>query len=349
MSSAIVTSDAIIHVDIDNIETWQCPYFRWRDIAMITAINNSETRTPSTDTYHHGDLRRTVIQAALELAAEENDWDFSLREVARRAGVSHNAPYNHFPHKRDLVAAAAAAGHDLLRSELTAAVAKIADPRATLSKMGSAYVSFGIKNPTLYRLMFVVAASGPDWRPEKVLAGWVAGRTVLENILRRGTRLAQRTNTPRGSCFSRYSTVPAGYVAVNPTVLKCESLDAPRDRRISGHEPRNRHTHAERIQNQKSRHLPGLHAHDRKSCGAREHRRNVSEPFGNGGSHEGSRRNDPGTGLCNPRRLFFVVNIRASTACQPKAIAHGLQPSKSTAVTQHSVPLVPPVDENENL
>jgi len=69
---------------------------------MITAMNNSKPRTPSTDTYHHGDLRRTLIQAALELAAEEKDWNFSLREVARRAGVSHNAPYNHFPHKRDL-------------------------------------------------------------------------------------------------------------------------------------------------------------------------------------------------------------------------------------------------------
>ena len=176
-------------VDIDNIKAWQCPHFRWCDFAMITAMNNSKPRTPSTDTYHHGDLRRTLIQAALELAAEEKDWNFSLREVARRAGVSHNAPYNHFPHKRDLLDAAAAAGHDLLRSELTTAVAKIADPRAALSKMGSAYVSFGIKNPTLYRLMFSVAPTAPDWHPEKVLAGWIAVRGVLENILRRGARV----------------------------------------------------------------------------------------------------------------------------------------------------------------
>ena len=156
---------------------------------MVTAMNNSKPRTLSTDTYHHGDLRRALIQAALELAAEEKDWNFSLREVARRAGVSHNAPYNHFPHKRDLLDAAAAAGRELLRRELTAAVAKIADPRKALSKMGSAYVRFGIENPTLYRLMFSVAPNGPDdWRPEKVLAGWVAGYAVLETILRHGTR-----------------------------------------------------------------------------------------------------------------------------------------------------------------
>jgi AcrR family transcriptional regulator len=156
---------------------------------MISAMNHSKLQTHSPNTYHHGDLRRALVQAALELAAEDKDWNFSLREVARRAGVSHNAPYNHFPHKRDLLDAAAAAGHHLLCSELRAAVAKIADPRAALSKMGSAYVSFGLKNPALYRLMFSVAPSGPDWRPEEVLAAWVAARAVLENILRRGARL----------------------------------------------------------------------------------------------------------------------------------------------------------------
>ena len=156
---------------------------------MTPDTHNSRRPPSASDTYHHGDLPRALVQAALELAAEDKDWNFSLREVARRAGVSHNAPYNHFPHKRDLLDAAAAAGHDLLRSELTAAVAKIADPRAALTKMSSAYVSFGIKNPALYRLMFSVVPSGPDGRPEEVLQAWVAARAVLENILRRGARI----------------------------------------------------------------------------------------------------------------------------------------------------------------
>jgi len=156
---------------------------------MTKARNHSTLWTHSPDTYHLGDLRRALVQAALELAAEDKDWNFSLREVARRAGVSHNAPYNHFPHKRSLLDAAAAAGHDLLRSELTAAVAKIADPRAALTKMSSSYVGFGIKNPVLYRLMFSVAPSGHAWRPEEVLTAWVASRAVLENILRRGARI----------------------------------------------------------------------------------------------------------------------------------------------------------------
>src|SRR5262250_1156134 len=176
-------------MDIDNIDCWQCPHLMQRDLFLARVMNNEKPQTPSIDTYHHGDLRRALIQAALELAAEEQDWNFSLREVARRAGVSHNAPYNHFAHKRDLLDAAAAAGHDLLRSELTAAVAKIADPRAALSKMSSAYVSFGIKNPALYHLMFNVAPSGTNWHPEEILAAWLTAHAVLENILRRGARI----------------------------------------------------------------------------------------------------------------------------------------------------------------
>lgn len=160
-----------------------------RDLPTASVMNNAKRQTHSTDTYHHGDLRRALVQAALEIAAEEREWNFSLREVARRAGVSHNAPYNHFPHKRDLLDAAAMAGHDLLHSELMAAVANVADPHPALSKMGSSYVSFGIRNPALYRLMFNVGPIHPEWRPEKTLAGWVASHAVLENILRRGARI----------------------------------------------------------------------------------------------------------------------------------------------------------------
>src|SRR5271170_5665578 len=65
--------------------------------------------------YHHGDLRRGLLDAASELMAEDQNWTFSLREVARRAGASHNAPYNHFASKNDLLVAIAAEGFKLLR------------------------------------------------------------------------------------------------------------------------------------------------------------------------------------------------------------------------------------------
>ena len=54
--------------------------------------------------YHHGDLRRTIVKAALEILNETQGLEFSLRELAGRAGVSHNAPYKHFADKRELLA-----------------------------------------------------------------------------------------------------------------------------------------------------------------------------------------------------------------------------------------------------
>ena len=134
--------------------------------------------------YHHGDLRRTLITAALELAAEGNDWDFSLRELARRAGVSHNAPYSHFARKKDLIAAAALAGHELLRNEIASAVAKTKDPRAGIYRVGSTYMRFGIQNPALYQLMFTASLSGPNWRPETVVAAGEETRAMVDDLLR---------------------------------------------------------------------------------------------------------------------------------------------------------------------
>src|SRR5277367_6555328 len=71
--------------------------------------------------YHHGHLAAALIDAALALLDETQDWAFSLREVARRAGVSHNAPYKHFPEKRDLLAAVAARGFEALAERMAAA------------------------------------------------------------------------------------------------------------------------------------------------------------------------------------------------------------------------------------
>ena len=71
--------------------------------------------------YHHGDLRRAMLDTALEMLAEDNGWQFTLRELARRAGVSHTASYKHFPDKAALLAELALIGFDKLRVALLAA------------------------------------------------------------------------------------------------------------------------------------------------------------------------------------------------------------------------------------
>src|SRR5215213_1549384 len=105
--------------------------------------------------YHHGDLRRALIDTALAMVTDEGAWNFTLREVARRAGVSHAAPYNHFEDKSALLAEVAALGYQSLREAMESAAGE--QPRSArqpLARVGAAYVRFGVEQPAHYRLMF---------------------------------------------------------------------------------------------------------------------------------------------------------------------------------------------------
>jgi AcrR family transcriptional regulator len=137
--------------------------------------------------YHHGDLRRALIEAALTMLTEEQDWNFSLREVASRAGVSHNAPYNHFTDKCELLVAVASMGFERLRERMLSAIAGIKNPKTALVKSGAAYVEFGLENPAHYRLMFGPAlTSVQNGRPSLLIQAAEGPRAVLEGIIYRG-------------------------------------------------------------------------------------------------------------------------------------------------------------------
>ena len=104
--------------------------------------------------YHHGDLRATLVTTALALVDEVGIDGFSLREVSRRAGVSHAAAYNHFEDKSALVAAIVHASFGRLREALVRAERRSALPIARLEHIGVAYITFACSNPTEFRLMF---------------------------------------------------------------------------------------------------------------------------------------------------------------------------------------------------
>src|SRR6202166_459936 len=112
--------------------------------------------------YHHGDLRRAVVEAALEILRETQSLEFSLRELARRAGVSHNAPYKHFADKRELLAAVSAAGFEALTKRMGRETTGHGSARAQLFAALRAYIRHGVENPALYRLMFGGYLSGSD-------------------------------------------------------------------------------------------------------------------------------------------------------------------------------------------
>jgi AcrR family transcriptional regulator len=105
--------------------------------------------------YHHGDLRAALVAAAVEsLEAGES---FSLRAVARRAGVSPTAPYRHFADREALDNAVAAEGFRDLLSDLETSLAELpeaATPQEVVTALGVAYVAFALRRPAVFRLMF---------------------------------------------------------------------------------------------------------------------------------------------------------------------------------------------------
>ena len=104
------------------------------------------------DKYHHGNLRSALLKAAFHLAAKTEG--FTLREVARRAGVSHNAPYRHFRSKDDLIAALATESFRQMLAFLRAAVAEVPSPPDRLQTAARAYLRFALKNPSRFNIMF---------------------------------------------------------------------------------------------------------------------------------------------------------------------------------------------------
>lgn len=135
--------------------------------------------------YHHGDLKRVVIETAQDMLREDKGWQFTLREVARRAGVSHAAPYKHFPDKGALLAELAMLGFNELRAQLAGAGERpLRSARAELIATAKAYVQFGISNPSLYRLMFSADVDKAAF-PELKAAGGDAFAVLLA-ILERG-------------------------------------------------------------------------------------------------------------------------------------------------------------------
>ena len=112
-------------------------------------------RSTSRRPYHHGDLRRTLLDAALALVEADGLAALSLREVAKRAGVTHGAPYHHFPDRGALMSAIAREGFILLRDALDAAATSAgADPMARLAAIGRAYVHFALAHRAHFRVMF---------------------------------------------------------------------------------------------------------------------------------------------------------------------------------------------------
>ncbi len=150
------------------------------------------------ETYHHGQLRPELIAQAKALVAEAGPEAVSLREAARRSGVSATATYRHFRDKDALLAAVAAEG---FREFTATLVASIADGRP-FAMMGRTYVEFALAHPGLFRLMFSPLIRERDQHPELAEAAQCAFAAL---------RAAASRGRGRGSCVGDETTAVAAW------------------------------------------------------------------------------------------------------------------------------------------
>lgn len=118
--------------------------------------------------YHHGNLRDALVTAAMQMLEKEGPEAISFRALARTAGVSQTAPYNHFESKEDLLATVARLGfRELVRTQRATAAAETTGEKRIIA-LGLDYIRFALAQPQLYRLMF--GAGVTEWQAHPEVA-----------------------------------------------------------------------------------------------------------------------------------------------------------------------------------
>ncbi len=158
--------------------------------AQVPSRKPSSTPAP----YHHGNLRQALVDAAVAAEAELGIGGLTLREVARRVGVSHAAAYRHFESRDALVRAVADQGFARLNEVLAAVPVEHWQPLARFHVLASEYVRFALRERSHFRLMFALRPGGgvpgtePDARLAAVRAHFTAAveKAVASGLLREG-------------------------------------------------------------------------------------------------------------------------------------------------------------------
>ncbi|WP_326604113.1 TetR/AcrR family transcriptional regulator [Streptomyces sp. NBC_01799] len=162
-------------------------------------------------TYHHGDLRRAVLTAALDVIRTEGPGALSLRDLARRAGVSHAAPAHHFKDRTGLLTAIAAEGYGLFADALADA--------PDLRERGVRYVRFATGHPAHFQVMFQPELYRPD-DPELLAAKTRAAQALRAGVT--GLPAEGRGDDPRLAGVAAWS-LAHGYA----TLLLSGNLNDP--------------------------------------------------------------------------------------------------------------------------
>jgi AcrR family transcriptional regulator len=166
----------------------------------------SRKKMPTARPYHHGQLKQALIDAAVTLVGEVGPQGFTLREVARRAGVSHNAPYRHFRDKDELVAAVAQQGFERLTVAMKRSAARGSTAPERLRLCGRGYVSFALRWPEHFSVMFELPSNQEKY-PNYTAAGAEAFATLSAFIIECQETGALAAGDPRPLALLSWSMV----------------------------------------------------------------------------------------------------------------------------------------------
>jgi len=178
--------------------------------------------------YHHGDLRRALLDSLPELIAERGLERLSLRELARRAGVSHGAPAHHFGDRRGLLTAFAVEASERLADEVRRALAPVveADHVQRLTAVGLGYLEFALSSPAHFRVTFrpeLLNMSDPKLQRARAAAG-----DTLDQVLRAAERAGVLDGRDYREVRMASWSLAHGYASLAAEVLDRGSPDALR-------------------------------------------------------------------------------------------------------------------------
>jgi len=140
-------------------------------------VNIEDSERP----YHHGDLRAALIKAGLGLLASQSADSLSLREIARKVGVSPTAVYRHFPNKQSLLYALCELAANGLYAAQDAAMKAAGGGMAGFAATGRAYVRFALANPALFRLLMTTKPPTETLDPDDTHV-YAAMRLLRSNV-----------------------------------------------------------------------------------------------------------------------------------------------------------------------
>jgi AcrR family transcriptional regulator len=163
------------------------------------------------DSYHHGDLRAALVDAALALIAERGVDALSVAEAARRTGVSPGAPYRHFPTRRALLTATAVRAAELLAAELRDALGRNAsnDPCEALAITAGVYVRFVVRHHAGFDLIFADELQGSG---DPALGA--AGRAVMDILMSIASDITDHDAHAALTLLEKHVAVAHGYAAL---------------------------------------------------------------------------------------------------------------------------------------